>query len=116
MFNQMRDRFSNMQQLVVKGLYLISLTFLEDPAMSRDAVYKFTEEYREDLSEPSILALPAELDLWKVHWRSRPATEVLPHTASATLVCTIENIFPNIQCLLALVCTISFSAVDCKGL
>ncbi len=50
----------------------------------------------------------------EVHWRSRPATEVLSHTASATLVCAMENIFPNIQCLLALVFTIPFSAVECK--
>ena len=114
MCNQMRDRFSNMQQLAVKGLYLIPSTFLEDPARSRDAVYKFAEEYREDLPEPSLLGLPAELDLWEVHWRSRPAAEVLPHTASATLVCTMGNIFPSIQCLLALVCTIQFSAVECE--
>ena len=114
MCNQMRDRFSNMQQLAVKGLYLIPSTFLEDPARSRDSVYKFAEEYREDLPDPSLLGLQAELDLWEVHWRSRPVTEVLLDTASATLVCTMGNIFPNIQSLLALVCTIPFSAVECE--
>ena len=114
MCNQMRDRFLNMQQLAFKGLYLIPSTFLEDPARSRDAVSKFAEEYREDPPDPSLLGLPAELDLWEVHWKSRAATEVLPHTTSATLVCTMGNIFPNMQCLLALVCTIPFSAVECE--
>ena len=63
MCNLMRDRFSKMQQLAVKGLYLIPSTFLEDPSRFRDDVYKFAEEYREDLSDPSLLDLPAELDL-----------------------------------------------------
>ena len=53
--NQMRDRFLNMRQLAVMGQYFIPSTFLEDPAMSQNDVYKFAEEYREVLRDPSLL-------------------------------------------------------------
>ena len=64
--------------------------------------------YKEDLPNPS--SLETELHLWKCKWRS--SSQPLPDTPADALMFASDSTFPNIHCLLRLVCTIHVTSCE----
>ena len=61
---------------------------------------------------PSSSSLTQELHLWKCKWQ-RISGE-LPDTASKALLHASVSMFPNIHCLLRIICTLPVTSCECE--
>ena len=73
-------------------------------------VDELTKFYEDDM--PSSSSLTQELHLWKCKWQ-RYSGE-LPNTPSKALLHASASMFPNIHCLLRIICTLPVTNCECE--
>ena len=110
LISHLNSRFSEIQKKAIMGMRIVSSVFMDDSQLPASNIQEVLEYYHEDLPSPS--CLDTELHLWRSKWRS--FSQPLPDTPAATLGFGNENIFPNIHCLLRLVCTIPVTSCECE--
>ena len=105
----LQSRFSDIQQKAVMGLRIVPSVIMDD-SLPNVTLNQLKDYYEEDLPNPS--SLETELHLWKCKWRS--SSQPLPDTPADALMLASDSLFPNIHCLLRLVCTIPVTSCECE--
>ena len=67
--------------------------------------------YGDDLPIPT--TFPKEFQVWKRKWRDIPNSE-LPNTPSMALTHADTQMFPNVNCLLRIMCTLPVTSCECE--
>ena len=83
---------------------------LMDDTLPTTGLDRLLEAYGSDL--PNASSLDTELQLWKHKWSS--FTSPLPSSPAEALLFAKDSMFPNIHCLLRLVCTIPVTSCECE--
>ena len=103
------QRFSDIQQKVIRGLSIVP-TVIKAKFLSQPSLSELTEFYQDYLPSPS--TLDVELDLWECKWRNYK--DELPDTPAKTLSFASKSMYPNIHCLLRIICTIPVMICECE--
>ena len=61
---------------------------------------------------PNVASLDTELELWKYKWAS--LTDHIPSSPAEALPYANESMFPNIHCLLRIICTLPVTSCECE--
>ena len=81
-----------------------------DSSITNFSLGDLKDNYAEDLPNPS--SFESEFHLWKCKCSSYSLPS--PSTPTNALVYATPDIFPNIHCLMHLVCTIPISSCECE--
>ena len=104
-------RFSEIQEKALIGMKLVP-TVLCDSSIPICTHDELLASYAEDLPSPS--SLEAELDLWKHKWMPQSSNPNMPDLPSKTLFMARFNMWPNINTILRLICTIPVTSCECE--
>ena len=114
LLSHLDTRFSK-TQLAVKALSIVPSVLLQaseshSQNSNSQLVDELTKFYEDDM--PSSSSLTQELHLWKCKWQ-RYSGE-LPNTPSKALLHASASMFPNINCLLRIICTLPVTNCECE--
>ena len=107
-------RFLDMKDLVLKVLAVVPDVLIRDSSKHKPLIKGLVEFYKDDLPCPNDININAELRLWECKWKAF-SLEKLPDTPQATLLVTSKGQFPNIYCLLQLLCTLPVTTCECES-
>ena len=107
---QMQERFSEAQKIAYQGLSIVPEVMKSDQQWRKGAK-ELASFYDSNLPSPQ--TLDAELDCWETKWLKDSAAS-LPSSPCSTLQCTSDTIFPNICCLLRILCTLPVTTSECE--
>ena len=106
LIGHLQSRFSDIQQKAVMGMRIVPSVLMDD-SLPNVTLDQLKDCYKEHLPNPS--ALETDLHLWKCKWCCS-----LPDAPADALMFTSDSMFPNIHCLLRLVCTIPVTSCECE--
>ena len=106
--NHIDQRFSDMQQKMIRGLSIV-LSVIKSDSYSNYNLNELTEFYHDYVPNP--VSLDAELELWKTKWCSYQGD--LPDTPAKALHFANPSMYPNIHCL-RVICTIPVTSCECE--
>ena len=109
LINHIDQRFSDIQQKVIRGLSIVPSVIKSD-SYSNSNLNELTEFYHDYVPNP--VSLDAELELWKIKWCSYYGD--LPDTPAKALHFANPSMYPNIHCLLRVICTIPVTSCECE--
>ena len=110
LLSQLQSRFSNDQQLVVRGLSLVPAIMMESDASWKKHVVDLATVYEGDL--PSVDNIDMEIVCWETKWKDHVGE--LPSKPKETLLYCDYNYFPNIHTLLRIICTLPVTSCSCE--
>ena len=115
LLSHLNTHFSKTQQLAVKALSIVPSILLQSAKRhfhdaNTQLVEDLTKFYEDDV--PSSSSLTQELHLWKCEWQSYSGD--LPDTPSKALLHASPSMFPNIHCLLRIICTLPVTSCECE--
>ena len=91
------------------GLSIVHKFFIESPSASK--VKELADYYQPDL--PSRCTFAAEIHLWKCKWERVDKAD-LPSNPADALKHADCDMFPNIHCLLRLICNLPVTSCGCE--
>ena len=84
---------------------------LKDDTLPSANLENLLEMYGSDL--PNMSSLDTELHLWQCKWAS--FTDPVPSSPAEALPYAKESMFPNIHCLLCIICTLPVTSCECES-
>ena len=106
----MDERFGQQQQNIIDGMVVIPAVMQERPRQEiLNSFHHFCEVYQGDIPSPE--TADAELLVWITRWEHEADT---PSTPASTLLVTDKDFFPNIYCILQILCTVGVTSCECE--
>ena len=113
LLSHLNSRFSEMQIKAIRAMEIVPSEFMRNALLQKnhlESLKKDLEFYNEYI--PNVSYLEQELRLWHCKWSSYPYE--LPNTPSKSLQHASERMFPNINCLLRVICTLPVTTCECE--
>ena len=109
---QLKRRFSEAQKKAVEAMAVVPAVLHQGrEAESEVSIERMLEAYGADL--PCPLVFEEEFAIWKHKWKDVPAKEC-PADLMASLQHADKMLFPNINCLLRILCTLPVTSCECE--
>ena len=108
LIEQLHQRFSETQRKAIAAMAVVPSALEYATEEQQDDMVKM---YGQDM--PSSGSFKEELAVWKQKWKD-VAPDDLPHTLTDALKHADKLLFPNIHCLIRIMCTLPVTSCECE--
>ena len=104
---------SHFWQVILTRAFYLAPAIIQDVSLQEvlKNVNEFAEEYKADLPSPQNIY--SELHCWVRRWQDTDKHDI-PQDAASTLKAADASFFPNVHCIMRLLCTFAVSSAECK--
>ena len=108
---ELNSRFSEQAKIATEALKLIPSVMAFSGQVDSNCTKELIDFYKDDLPSPETVI--TEVHIWRMKWEKIAGPD-RPDTASKALEQADSLLFPNIHCLLRILCTLPVTSCECE--